>query len=132
MASGLASFLRDAEFSEFSPQPYYDKGTDRLRVYVENRRAYSQFVNRFLTLFLAIDTEEVVGFQIDNVSIVIRAIEGMNKPVPLCGPITTPSGNEVEVAMLFRQAAVSSEIAPNRYAAVNEKTRGIRIQEPCS
>ena len=67
MATGLANFLMQ-DSPAFNPKPYYEKHTDSLLFYFEDKRSFGRRINQYLTVFLAIDDHALVGFEIKRIA----------------------------------------------------------------
>ncbi|RDJ35158.1 MAG: hypothetical protein DWQ19_10010 [Crenarchaeota archaeon] len=53
--------------TEFTVKPYFEKNTDSIICYLKDERSYDKFINKELSLFLSLETDEIVGFEIRGV-----------------------------------------------------------------
>lgn len=70
MAVGLGEFadlLSNAELGEFEARPYYEPETDAVIFYFRNERSYSKRITRYFTIFLSIDDDSLVGFEVTGI-----------------------------------------------------------------
>ncbi len=71
----LMSYLRSRTISdEFKPCAYYGPEEDAVNFFFRDEADYAKRVNEWLTLYLSIDTDELVGCQIKGVG---RVLEDM-------------------------------------------------------
>ena len=67
-ADALMSYIDSRPVAvEFKPCAYYGEDEDAVIFYFRNEADYAKRVNKWLTLYLAMDTKELVGCQIKGV-----------------------------------------------------------------
>jgi len=73
MAQDLKEYLETHPPQGFRPVPHYFAQGDFVTYFFRNERAYSQRVDDILTVFLAFDTNELVGCKIKGVKHILQA-----------------------------------------------------------
>lgn len=72
-SAALISYLRSRKVSQkFTPCAYYGPEEDALIFYFRNDPDYAKRVNKWLTLYLAMDSDELVGCQVKGVRKVLE------------------------------------------------------------
>ena len=71
--SDLERFLRDSQpAKKFVPYCFLDKQSDTLTAYFEGDADYSKRLSEHLTLYLSLETDEVVGCRVKGISGIIE------------------------------------------------------------
>lgn len=60
---------------EFQPVPYYESETDSMICYFHDIQSYSKRIDEYVTLFLAISDDSLVGVEIKGVSLIMKKEE---------------------------------------------------------
>jgi hypothetical protein len=132
MAQGLSDFagyLKSAKKGEFAPRPIYEPETDSILYYRRDARNYEHRVNGYLTLFLAVEDDTVVGMEIKGVrATLIPAIEDMDY-VALSKPVTVKSedGEDIDISVMLRCALVPPPEQPIEYEKLQEFVSGVTL-----
>jgi len=67
MAADLMKFLETQTPLGFEPRPYYGHDEDCLTFYFHNAESYGRRVDELLTLFLSLETNDLVGCQVKGI-----------------------------------------------------------------
>ena len=119
MAEDLMSYLDGREATGFEPRPFYSPDGDFLTFYFREDDHYAERVDELLTVYLSMDTQELVGCKIKGVR---RILDTLGKLGVLV------DDGEVKMSFLFLSGAFSREDARRkRYEEIGTRTRGIRI-----
>lgn len=74
-SNALASYIKSRRVSgEFTPCSYYGPDEDALMFYFRNDPDYAKRINKWLTLYLSMESDELVGCQIKGVARVLEDI----------------------------------------------------------
>ena len=135
MAEGLeqlAQQLTSAKpLGQFVPRPFYEPHTDSLIYYHRNVRSYGQRINKYVTLFLAVADDSLVGVEIKGFkSTMVKAIHGLGD-VQLLEPLKVKNedGETMDLALVMRCALIPEADAPleEHYASLNRMTKGVKV-----
>jgi len=119
MAEDLMSYLDGREATGFEPRPFYSPDGDFLTFYFREDDHYAERVDELLTVYLSMDTQELVGCKVKGVR---RILDTLGKLGVLV------DDGEVKMSFLFLSGAFSREDARRkRYEEIGTRTRGIRI-----
>ena len=72
----VTDFIKNVKASSkpFQPYAYYGKEEDALKVYFSDEQDYAKRLNSRVTVYLSLETDEIVGVQIKNVRQVLEDI----------------------------------------------------------
>jgi len=56
----------------FKPCAFYNKHGDQIECFIKNDEYYAKWLNPSVTVYLSMETDEVVGFVVENVKRLIR------------------------------------------------------------
>ena len=137
LATHLNSALDDARVGSFEAAPYYDESTDSLVYYERNVRSHGKRVNRYLTVYLAIDDDTLVGFKIKEYDTIKRAVENLGA-IPIAPPVkvTADDGATVPLVVLVWYSLLE-ELPPEppaktRIDEINRMSSGVKVpRRPC-
>lgn len=119
MAEDLMSYLDGREATGFEPRPFYSPDGDFLTFYFREDDHYAERVDELLTVYLSMDTQELVGCKVKGVR---RILDTLGKLGVLV------DDGEVKMSFLFLSGAFSREDARRKcYEEIGTRTRGIRI-----
>ncbi len=92
-STGLISYIRSRPIAaSFEPCAYYGPEEDAVIFYFRNVPDYARRVSRWLTLYLAIDDDQLVGCQVKGVKRVLEDIDAFGIDV---------EHNKVKLQVLF-------------------------------
>ena len=119
MAEDLMSYLDGREATGFEPRPFYSPDGDFLTFYFREDDHYAERVDELLTVYLSMDTQELVGCKVKGVR---RILDTLGKLGVLV------DDGEVKMSFLFLSGAFSREDARRkRYEEIGTRTKAIRI-----
>jgi hypothetical protein len=75
MEQNLTDYLKGKKCKGFRPVPHYHSGGDFVSFFFKPDRPFARKVDNFLTVYLAMDSKELVGCKIDGVKRIVRAAE---------------------------------------------------------
>jgi hypothetical protein len=67
--------IADNPVKSFSPFVFYNKAGDCIEFYVSQNDYYAERIDDYLTLFLDMNTDEIVGFMIKNIKQILNKID---------------------------------------------------------
>ena len=74
----LNEFLNESQYEGFHAQPYYSPESDTLTFFEKDREHYAERVDSLLTVFLDVETGELVGCKIKGVRRVLDVLSKFN------------------------------------------------------
>ena len=69
----LEDYLRENEPEGFRPFPCYVPENDSLTFFFRNHESFARRIDSLLTIYLSLDTEDLVGFEIKGVRHILSA-----------------------------------------------------------
>jgi len=102
MAEDLMSYLDGREATGFEPRPFYSPDGDFLTFHFREDDHYAERVDELLTVYLSMDTQELVGCKVKGVR---RILDTLGKLGVLV------DDGEIKMSFLFLSAAFSREDA---------------------
>ncbi len=81
MAKNLNEYLEGRKGGGFRSVPHYFASGDFVTYYLRNDRCHARRVDDWLTVYLTVDTDELVGCKIERVKHVLRAAEEYGMPL---------------------------------------------------
>lgn len=66
LKEALSKIGKDNILNNFAP--YYNKMGDFISVYFNDDLSYSEYMNDFITIYRSIETKEITGIKIHNIS----------------------------------------------------------------
>lgn len=114
----------------FSPTPFYERLTDSIIFYFENKSSYAKRVNRHFTVFLDNTNDGIVGFEIKGVQSIKKAIE-TDDFREVAGPIIFASAEgefELSVMCRFAFVAPTEYERPGLFDEINRVSSGKRCK----
>ena len=96
----LEDYLRENEPEGFRPSPCYVPENDSMTFFFRNNESFARRIDGLLTIYLSLDTEDLVGFEIKGVRHILSSVDEFGIQF---------SGGKVKtlVTMLAVQAEVS-------------------------
>jgi hypothetical protein len=73
MPQDLKQYLQEHKCKGFDPVPHYFPNGDFVTYYFRNERSFEQRVDELLTVYLAMETKELVGCKIKGVKHILSA-----------------------------------------------------------
>lgn len=136
MATGLNGFaerLQKAEFGEFEVRPYYEEHTDSLIVYFQDTRSYSKRINKYLTIFLSIQDDDLIGIEVKGLKIILKAIENLGE-TEIAKPVNVNvDGKQTDLRVVVMCALLNKpeeHVSGQQYEKLESRTEGINIPFP--
>ncbi len=74
-AAGLKEYLDTHKHKGFKPAPRYYESGDYLTYFFKEDRCLSTEINEFLTIYRSIIDSSLVGFKLNNISLIIPQLE---------------------------------------------------------
>ena len=136
MATGLEEFanhLKGVKSGEFKPEPYYESKTDSLIFYRHNTPSYSKRINKYLTVFLSDDGDNLVGVEIKGLSVIMSAVENLGD-VEMCDPVSIndDDGTSIDLSVFVRCSLVTDAddepVKAKHYEELDRVARGVKIR----
>lgn len=119
MAEDLMSYLDGREATGFEPRLFYSPDGDSLTFYFREDAHYAERVDEHLTVYLSMDTQELVGYK-------VKGFDGFSTPSESLASWWTMGKSKM--SFFFLSGAFSREDARRkRYEEIGTRTRGIRI-----
>jgi len=120
MAEDLVTYLGGREAKAFEPRPFYSPDGDFLTFFFREDDHYAERVDELLTVYLSMETKELVGCKIKGVR---RILDTLGKLGVLV------DGGEAKLSFFFLSGAFSRQDSRRkRYEEIGTRTKGIRIR----
>ena len=121
----LMSYVKSRRVSDsFTPCAYYGPEEDALMFYFRNDPDYSRRINKWLTLYLAMDSDELVGCQVKGVGRVLEDIGSFGVDV------THKKVNVRIIFLAFLGAAIDDPKARDIYKQLGEAAADSEVEVP--
>lgn len=95
--------IESSPIGRFETQPHYDHDSDSLSVFVNDDESYRQRIDKMLSVYRSIKTNEVVGIQIKHVQKIMETVDAFN--------VGVTSGN-VTIGLLLMGLELSTADEP--------------------
>ncbi|MBN2474726.1 MAG: hypothetical protein JXB62_08965 [Pirellulales bacterium] len=115
MAIGLGEFakrLAATSLGEFESRPFYEPKSDSLIWYLRDTRSHNKRITQYLTFFLSVEDDSLVGFEVKSVKTIMKAIEDLGE-VDLAKPVEVNiDGAQMSMQVIVRCALVTGHETP--------------------
>jgi hypothetical protein len=119
MAEDLMTYLSGTDAKGFEPHPYYSSDGDFLTFYFRDADHFAERVDELLTVYLSMDTSELVGCKIKGVRRILETLGRFG--------VNVSDGN-LRLSFLFLPGAFSREDERRqRYEEIGALTQGIML-----
>jgi hypothetical protein len=120
MAQNLKEYLETNEAKGFRPVPHYFAQGDFVTYYLRNDRCYAQRLDDMVTIFLAFDSDVLVGCKIKGVKHILQTAGDFG--------VTLDDG-AVQLGLFFFTGATMAkdEMQKKRYAELARMTKDVTL-----
>ena len=113
------TYLSGREAAGFEPHPYYSSDGDFLTFFFRDADHFAECVDELLTVYLSMDTNELVGYKIKGVHRILDTLGRFGVKV---------SDGDIQLSFLFLSGAFSREDERRkRYEEIGALAQGIRL-----
>ncbi len=137
MAQGLDAFAAHLKRStdvmgEFRSEPFYQTETDTLIFYFRDTPSYEKRITKYLTIFLAVEDDSLVGIEIKGIKVIMMAIQNLGD-VPISEPIEVKDEDGELIHMSFvMHFALGFEqleaISGTQYEQLRDQVKEFRVR----
>ena len=116
MAQNLSEYLEEHPCKGFDPVPHYSAAGDYVSYFFRNERCFAQRLDELVTVYLAMDSRELVGCKIKGVRHILETAGKLGVSL---------DGGDLRLGLLFLPGAVNaSEVEhKQRYDELARLTR---------
>jgi hypothetical protein len=109
----------------FHPFVFYNKAGDCIEFYVSQNDYYAERIDDYLTLFLDMDTDEIVGFMVKNIKQILNKIDTSKLAWSFI-----VNDDEVQLGVLFTAIFLSDKKTSDRdEVLVREYKKVVKVAE---
>jgi hypothetical protein len=121
MADDMMEYLESQKPGRFIPRPFYGAKEDSLTFYFRDDESYAKRIDDTVTLFLAIDGDELVGVKIKGIKQRFKQLQGWGVQV---------AHGKIKLGVVLHLLAydVPSAGQRDRYETWVEKTKNIDME----